>query len=90
MATDSQTELEEPLAAYVSYQSIDAGVAEMVYVTSKNPDYHKRYLSAIAAGIGAAKSQDPELLKLMTSSSVVGYTFEEAQAAISGRRKPTN
>jgi hypothetical protein len=76
----------------------------MVYVTSKNPDYHKRYLSAIVAGIGAAKSQDPELLKLMTSSSVVVCTFEEAlkylenlrsnylqqyQAAISGR-KPTN
>jgi hypothetical protein len=104
MATDWQTELEELLAAYVSYQSIDVGVAEMVYVTSKNPDYHKRYFSAIEAGIDAAKRQDPELLKLMTRSSVVVYTFEEAlefleklrssylqqyQAAIRVNQKPT-
>jgi hypothetical protein len=58
MPSDWQTELEELLAAYVSYQSIDAGAAEMVYVTAKNPDYHKRYVSAIEAGIDAAKRQE--------------------------------
>jgi hypothetical protein len=32
----------------------------------------------MGAGIEAAKSQDPELLNLMTRSSVVVYTFDEA------------
>jgi alkanesulfonate monooxygenase SsuD/methylene tetrahydromethanopterin reductase-like flavin-dependent oxidoreductase (luciferase family) len=82
---------------------MDAGVAEMVHVTAGNPAYHKRYFSAIEAGIDAAKRQDPELLKLMRRSSVVVYTFEEAlefleklrasylhqyQAALRAKQKP--
>jgi alkanesulfonate monooxygenase SsuD/methylene tetrahydromethanopterin reductase-like flavin-dependent oxidoreductase (luciferase family) len=104
MARDWQSELEELLAAYLSYQGIDAGVAEMVYVAAKNRDYHLRFLPAIESGIEAAKRQDPELLKLMTRSSIVVYTFEEAleyleklrssylrqyEAAIRGKQKPT-
>jgi hypothetical protein len=78
MASDWQTELAELLAAYLSYQSIGEGVAEMVNVTAENPDCHKRYFSAIEAGIEAARRQDPELLKLMTRSSIVVYNFDEA------------
>ena len=78
MATDWQTELEKLLAAYVSYQSIDEGVAEMVYVTARHPEYHQRYFGAIEAGIETARRQDPELLKLMTRSSIVVYNFDEA------------
>ncbi len=104
MSTDWQTELGDLLASYIGYQSLDAGVDEMVHVTARNPDYHTRYFSAIEAGIDAAKRQDQELLKLMTRSSVVVYTFEEAlefleklratylrkyEAAIRKNQKPT-
>jgi alkanesulfonate monooxygenase SsuD/methylene tetrahydromethanopterin reductase-like flavin-dependent oxidoreductase (luciferase family) len=50
----------------------------MVHVTARHPEYHQRYFGAIEAGIEAARRQDPELLKLMTRSSIVVYTFEEA------------
>jgi len=103
MPTEWQTELGDLLAAYVGYQSIDAGVAEMVHVSAQDADYHQRYLSAIESGIEAAKRQDPELLTLMTRSSIVVYTFEEAlefleelrasylrqyEAAIRAKQKP--
>ncbi len=76
----------------------------MVHVTARNPDYHKRYFSAIEAGVAAAKREDPKLLKLMTRSSVLVDTFEEAlefleklratylqqyQAALRAKQEPT-
>jgi len=104
MPTDWQTELGDLLAAYLGYQSIDAGATEMVYVAARNPAYHQQFLTAIEAGIEAAKRQDPELLTLMTRSSITVYTFEEAleyleelratylqqyEAAIRAKQKPT-
>jgi len=104
MPTDWQTELGDLLAAYLGYQSIDAGATEMVYVAARNPAHHQQFLTAIEAGIEAAKRQDPELLTLMTRSSITVYTFGEAleyleelratylqqyEAAIRANQKPT-
>ena len=55
----SWAKLREFLIAYFGDQSIEEGVAEVVFVTATNPDYHRDYLATIDEAIAGAAAGDP-------------------------------
>jgi hypothetical protein len=61
--TDTRwAELTNVLGGYFGDQSIDVGVAEMLGVTRGDPEYHRRYRDALAAGLAAARAGDDDVL----------------------------
>ena len=68
MDTTWQDALDDFLKAYFGYQSLAEGVAEVVFVTARHDDYHRRYLGAVEAGIASAERGDPATVRILQDS----------------------
>jgi hypothetical protein len=65
MDVQMQTELGDLLVAYFGDLSLEAGVAEMIFVSRNHEDQHRKYMRILQAGIEAAERGDPDLVALV-------------------------
>ncbi|WP_218082584.1 hypothetical protein [Anthocerotibacter panamensis] len=63
-----QLNLTEILNGYFSDQTIEEGVAQMVFVTECDPDYHQECLATISGGIEAALQGNMEVVDIIKKS----------------------
>ena len=63
--------LTDIFAGYVNQQTLEEGADQMAFVSSDNPDYHRRFMEAIDRGIESIETDFLSVKEIINKS---GYT----------------